>query len=372
MRGKLKMKYVPKESLRADPHNKEIFLPLGKNQMEALKASIAEHDLINPITVTKDMLIIAGEQRWQAAMQLDRITEVPVIIRDPKDEMEIRELRNHENLRRRNLQPTEVAAATEELAKIKRKRLEEEYLAGPNSSKQSHQKVTDIEVDTAVGADLGVDQKTVWARRQLTKLLPELGNLLNKREIRRDTAGLLARLSETEQHQFLTDFTPYLNGLTEAQAQANHDKLREIEKERDKWHEEWRRAQGEAKSLLKTQADINSNIDRKAAARAEQLAEEDRKELDKTYRAALRLVRGTDSGKLFDNIKRLMREFQHDGVQCADSIPLDPDLFAEEFEEIGTEAAEFFKVFTRRISELRRQHNRKNSPLKEVGHGKNR
>lgn len=367
------MKYVPKESLRADPHNKEIFLPLGKGQMEALKASIADHDLINPITVTKDMLIIAGEQRYLAAMALDKMTELPVIVRDVKDEMEIRELRNHENLRRRNLQPTEVAAATDELAVIKRKRLEDMSSDSEEIvNKRNYKYVTDEDVNKAVAADLGISKTVVFERRQLAKLLPELGELLNKKEIRVDTARFLSRLTETEQQKFLTDFAPYLNGMTEAQAQANHDKLREIEKERDAWHEKWRKAHGEAKTLLKTQAEINENIDRKAEERAEELAEEDRKELDKSYRAALRAVGRAPAGKLLDAIKRLMHEFHEDGAQCADSIPLHPDFIAEGFEETGVVLMEFSKAFTRRLSENRRAYQRKNSPLKEVGHGKNR
>ena len=80
--------------------------------MQALADSIAEHGLIQPLTVRETQggyyQIIAGERRWRAARQAG-LQEVPVLIIEA-DDRKVMELALVENLQREDLNPMEEAA----------------------------------------------------------------------------------------------------------------------------------------------------------------------------------------------------------------------------------------------------------------------
>jgi len=57
----------PIDEIRPDPRNKELFGAIPGNEFKELVESVKAHGLINPITITAEGLIIAGEQRWRAA-----------------------------------------------------------------------------------------------------------------------------------------------------------------------------------------------------------------------------------------------------------------------------------------------------------------
>jgi len=78
--------------------------------LSELMASIAEKGIIEPIIVRQRgtrFQIVAGERRYQAAVQLG-LTEVPVVIRDV-DDAEVIEIALVENLQRKDLTPFEEA-----------------------------------------------------------------------------------------------------------------------------------------------------------------------------------------------------------------------------------------------------------------------
>ena len=79
--------------------------------MQALADSIAEHGLIQPLTVRETQggyyQIIAGERRWRAARQAG-LEEVPVLIIEA-DDRKVMELALVENLQREDLNPMEEA-----------------------------------------------------------------------------------------------------------------------------------------------------------------------------------------------------------------------------------------------------------------------
>lgn len=78
--------------------------------LQALADSIAEHGIIQPLSVRKAgdyYQIIAGERRWRAA-RLAGLTEVPVYVLDI-DDRETMELALVENLQREDLNPIEEA-----------------------------------------------------------------------------------------------------------------------------------------------------------------------------------------------------------------------------------------------------------------------
>ena len=81
--------------------------------LSELKNSISEQGIIQPLIVRQRgdrFQIIAGERRYQAAVQLGR-EEVPVVIRDTKDEREVLELALIENIQRKDLTAFEESEA---------------------------------------------------------------------------------------------------------------------------------------------------------------------------------------------------------------------------------------------------------------------
>ena len=81
-----------------------------------LADSIKQHGMINPLIVTKrdeGYMIVAGERRWRAAMNL-KLKEVPVIIKELSDE-EIAELSIIDNLQRQDINSIEEAFAFKQL-----------------------------------------------------------------------------------------------------------------------------------------------------------------------------------------------------------------------------------------------------------------
>lgn len=85
--------------------------------LSELMASVAEKGIIEPIIVRRRQnrfQIIAGERRYQAAVQLG-LTEVPVVIRDV-DDNEVVEIALVENLQRKDLTAFEEAEALGQLS----------------------------------------------------------------------------------------------------------------------------------------------------------------------------------------------------------------------------------------------------------------
>lgn len=83
-----------------------------KDGIEELSASIAEHGILQPITVRKlpdgRYQIISGERRWRAA-RMAGVTEIPIIVREDVGDREALELGLIENLQREDLNAVEEA-----------------------------------------------------------------------------------------------------------------------------------------------------------------------------------------------------------------------------------------------------------------------
>ena len=83
----------------------------GKS-LQHLAQSIAQHGLLQPITVRKSdegFIIVMGERRYRAS-KLAGLTTVPAMVRDYKD-TEVLEVQIIENLQRKDVEPTEEAEA---------------------------------------------------------------------------------------------------------------------------------------------------------------------------------------------------------------------------------------------------------------------
>jgi ParB family transcriptional regulator, chromosome partitioning protein len=103
---------LPIDQIDPNPHQPRQVM----GDLSELMASIAEKGIIEPIIVRRRMhryQIIAGERRYQAAVQLG-LTEVPAVIRDV-DDSEVIEIALVENLQRKDLTPFEEAEALHHL-----------------------------------------------------------------------------------------------------------------------------------------------------------------------------------------------------------------------------------------------------------------
>ncbi len=88
-----------------------------EEELQALSESIAEHGIIQPLTVRETAggyyQIIAGERRWRAA-RLANLAEVPAVIVEADDKKAM-ELALIENLQRQDLNPVEEALGYQSL-----------------------------------------------------------------------------------------------------------------------------------------------------------------------------------------------------------------------------------------------------------------
>lgn len=101
-----------------EPDKEQPRKDFAEEPLNELAASIAEHGVLQPITVrscatTGGYKIIAGERRWRAA-RLAGLTEIPVIIKDVPESTAM-ELALVENLQREDLDPIEEAFGYKQL-----------------------------------------------------------------------------------------------------------------------------------------------------------------------------------------------------------------------------------------------------------------
>lgn len=104
---------LPIDQIDPNPHQPRQVM----GDLSELMASIAEKGIIEPIIVRRRQhryQIIAGERRYQAAVQLG-VSEVPVVIRDV-DDHEVIEIALVENLQRKDLTAFEEAEALHALS----------------------------------------------------------------------------------------------------------------------------------------------------------------------------------------------------------------------------------------------------------------
>ena len=102
---------------KVEPNPEQPRRDFDEAELQALADSIAEHGIIQPLTVRElgsgYYQIIAGERRWRAA-RLAELSEVPVVIIEADDKKAM-ELALIENLQRQDLNPVEEALGYQSL-----------------------------------------------------------------------------------------------------------------------------------------------------------------------------------------------------------------------------------------------------------------
>ena len=172
--------------LKQHPRNTETFRDLTGEEFEDLKASISEHGIIEPVIINQHGVIICGHQRVRACRVLG-ITEVPVVVREVASDEEHETLLIEENLRRRQLLPSESFKAVKRLYELN-------GIEGPGSRGD----LTGITVKQ-VASDLNKSPATIKRMRTLADLIPPLAAMLDAGEITQAVAYQLAQLDEIGQ-----------------------------------------------------------------------------------------------------------------------------------------------------------------------------
>lgn len=100
-----------------EPNPKQPRRQFDEEELQALSDSIAQHGVIQPLTVRKmdggSYQIIAGERRWRAA-RLAGLSEIPAVVIEA-DDRKAMELAMIENLQRQDLNPIEEALGYQRL-----------------------------------------------------------------------------------------------------------------------------------------------------------------------------------------------------------------------------------------------------------------
>ena len=85
--------------------------------IETLAESIKEKGILQPITVSTDMVLLAGERRVKAALQAG-LTKIPALVRKVEGEIDLREIELMENLFRKNFTWDEQCALVMEIDRL--------------------------------------------------------------------------------------------------------------------------------------------------------------------------------------------------------------------------------------------------------------
>ena len=182
--------------LKVHPRNTEFFDDIEGDNYTQFKNSIKEDGIITPLIVASDMTIISGHQRYQAAKDLG-ITQVPVIIReDLEDEDEqLKKLlaTNFGRLKNNPVKQGRVYEQYEKLCGVRQGSLNTE-------PKFSAQQMTQSEI----AKELGVSVDTIQNLKKLTRLSPELQQLIENGQVKYTTAlNVWGKLSNKEQEEFI-------------------------------------------------------------------------------------------------------------------------------------------------------------------------
>ncbi|MFZ5862371.1 MAG: ParB/RepB/Spo0J family partition protein [Nitrospirota bacterium] len=169
------MKLVPIDALFPSDDNQDLFRDMEGEDFEQLKGSIQELGVIEPLIVDEDMRLICGHQRLRAAKAVG-LPSVPVVIRSVGEAETRAMITIEENIRRRQLQPSEMARAIKKLTELKTR-------AGQ------------------VAETVGLSDRQVQRYRSLSDLIPELSVLLDGGTLTQHVAIQLAQLDETAQRE---------------------------------------------------------------------------------------------------------------------------------------------------------------------------
>lgn len=192
-------------------------------QMESLVESIKENGVLNPIIVRQiedgKFEIISGHRR-KRAVELANFEEIPCIVRDLTDE-EATILMVDSNLQREEILPSEKAYAY----KMKMDAMKRQ---GERTDLTSTPLVEKLRANEKIGEETGESREQIRRYIRLTKLIPEILQMVDDKKIAFRPAVEISYLTEKEQ-SILLDMIEY-NESTPSLAQAIYLKKQSQEK----------------------------------------------------------------------------------------------------------------------------------------------
>lgn len=222
---------LPIEKLVDFPAEKHRFRAATGQRLEELEDSIRAYGIINPLIVRPmaddTWQIITGHNRRTAARNVG-YTTVPAIVKRFADEDEALGVLTTDNLRNRELLPSERGWAYRDLMEIQMKR--KDHLPGRPYSNSS-QSGTNYRADESVGAEFGDSKNKVRRYIRLTYLIPELLNLVDEGKLGLGVGEQLSYLKQRSQETvYLFCYaTDKPRKISESQARA----IREAENDPD-------------------------------------------------------------------------------------------------------------------------------------------
>jgi len=170
------IKYAPTSALKPHPLNAAIY---GDGCDQELLDSIKEKGIVNPILVTKSFQIISGHRRFNAA-QMAGLNEVPVIIMEQNDPLEIEELLIITN-KQRNKTAEQIAREYEKLKDIEKIRAKNrQSLAGGDKKSEkslvenSPQAISEGKSRELAAEKLGISSNTAERAAKVVHHVDEL------------------------------------------------------------------------------------------------------------------------------------------------------------------------------------------------------
>lgn len=220
---------LPIASLEDFPEDLHKFKPASRERLEELKDSIRANGILSPIIVrpleTDRYQILAGHNRRTAAKELGYDT-VPVIVKRYLTDSEAIRLKNDDNLMQRDgMLPSERGWAY-------RQNMESRKRQGQRTDLTSTQIVSKLRSSEELGEEVGASREQVRRYIRLTYLIPELLELVDRKQLGLTVGEHLSYLTQDNQE------TVYLFcyagerpvKLTEAMART----LREIQEDPDR------------------------------------------------------------------------------------------------------------------------------------------
>jgi len=191
-------------SLKVHPRNLEFFDDIEGDTYKQFKKSIQEDGIITPIVVAPDMVIVSGNQRYKACVDLG-IELIPAIIRE--------ELIN-EDLKLRQLIAANFGRLSNDPAKMRKAVAEYVDLVGNKNGgdRKSEYQDDTLKTHKEIAKELNISVRDLQNILSLERnLIPELKQALDKGFISKTAAlGICSKLDPSEQQSLLTELTSLL------------------------------------------------------------------------------------------------------------------------------------------------------------------
>jgi ParB family transcriptional regulator, chromosome partitioning protein len=250
--------------LRVHPKNQEFFDDIDGEQYDKFKKSIKEEGVITPLIVASDMTIISGHQRLKACKDLD-IGLIPVIIRDDLID---------EDAKLKKLLATNFGRLKNN--PVKQGRVYEEYekLCGvrQGSAGNSEPKISGRVTQADIAKELGVSVDTILNFKKLSKLSPELQELIQDGTVKYTTAlNVWGKLPQEEQSKLIKELgKDYISSLSKketekflGQLEQLKDRVAEFEA-KESYNEseadEYKKLKTQIANLKRNKNDLNRQI----------------------------------------------------------------------------------------------------------------